>query len=283
MISGRVRIGALTMVIVIVVLSLDHWHTRGFLSSAFLAAIAFTASWELCVILESAGLSTYPRITAFASFLVAMAPAVVYQGRLEAYVNPFSIQAGLIFGFLILTFVLAILRDDPCSGAKAVISSTFVLVYVGLALSFLVRLRYIAGIGEAVLFLALAAAKGGDTGAYFVGKRFGRHLMAPRLSPKKTMEGAIGSAAASVLLGWAIWAAAKPPVALWVFLTWALVMNVAGQFGDLSESLLKRAADIKDSSVAFGKMGGILDVVDSLLLSAPVAYILALVAGFGPR
>jgi phosphatidate cytidylyltransferase len=69
-------------------------------------------------------------------------------------------------------------------------------------------------------------------------------------------------------------------VPLWMIVMWAGVLSVMAQFGDLAESLLKRAGEIKDSGIFFGHMGGILDVVDSLLLCAPSAYILAVIAGF---
>jgi phosphatidate cytidylyltransferase len=290
---NRVLVGTIVSLAVVAVLAIDHEWLHGLLSAAMLSALAFMAAWELAAILEAAGLATYQRLTATFAFLVVIVPAILIYCRCP--INSIAVQTGLIFGFVVLAFGVAMRRNQPLPGAKAVASGTFALVYVGFALSIFVPLRELKGVGEALVFMVLGCAKIGDMAAYFVGTRLGKHKMAPLLSPKKTIEGALGGVAASVAVGAVVWfyvnhltsvysdAYMHQKASLWVFLTWAAIINVAGQFGDLAESLVKRAADVKDSSVAFGKMGGILDVVDSLLLSVPVAYILALLGGFGVR
>lgn len=288
---NRVVVGVLVTIVVVVILGIDHFYTRGFLSAAILAALAFMASWELCAVLESMGMATYQRLTAFFAFVVTLVPAALFQCHCRT--SPFAVEAGIIFGFVMLAFVLAMRGGDNVAGTKAVAAGTFVLIYVGFGLSLFVRLREMPDIGEALVFFTLAVAKGGDMGAYFAGTRLGKHKLAPRLSPKKTVEGSLGAIAASLVIGFLIWLYVSKAVTLeyntyiqsvsglWIFLGSAAVISIAAQFGDLAESLLKRAADVKDSSVAFGTMGGMLDLVDSLLLSVPVAYILALLGGFG--
>jgi hypothetical protein len=152
---NRVLIGAVVLATVLLVLTVDYHveAVRGIPSSALLAVVAFAASYELCIVLKSAGFDAFPRLTAFASFVVALTPAV--STLLLPTVSDFAPQAGLIFLFVIVSFVMAILKEDMQAGVKSVIGGTFVLVYVGFALSFLVRLRGLGGIGGPLLIFVL--------------------------------------------------------------------------------------------------------------------------------
>lgn len=276
---NRILVGALTTVAVLAVLAADRFlFLRGVPSAVLLSLVALVASYELCMVLDAAGLATYPRLTAFASFAVALTPAAAK--ILLPGTSSFAPQAGLIFLFVVLTFGIALTKADTREGARAVVAGTFVLVYVGFALSFLVRLRTLNAVGWELLMFALTCAKFGDVGAYFIGRRFGRHALLPRISPRKTIEGALAAIAASFVVAFAFSPLMDGKVSLGVLLVWAAVISVAAQFGDLCESLLKRAASAKDSGDFLGRMGGALDIVDSLLLSAPTAYILALLSGF---
>ncbi|MHC4713085.1 MAG: phosphatidate cytidylyltransferase [Planctomycetota bacterium] len=286
--QNRILVGALATVLVTAVFGLDYFILNWLPSAALLSVVAFVASYELCRVLEAAGLRTYPALTAFSAFVVAITPAAVgvifpTTPGTTAKVSSFALQAGFIFLFVILTFVIALTRKNPNAGVKAVVSGTFVLVYIGFALSFLVRLRGLPDVGWALLLFAVGCGKSGDVGAYFVGRTVGRHPLAAGISPKKTVEGAFGALAASLVFAFIMSHFTGQRLGLYVLLPWAVVLSIAAQFGDLAESILKRAGQVKDSSAFFGSMGGVLDVVDSLLLCAPTAYILALAGGFGAR
>ncbi len=112
----------------------------------------------------------------------------------------------------------------------------------------------------------------GDSGAYFVGRRFGKHKMAPRVSPKKSWEGAAASVATSVLLGGAYLMRFIPGIALPHAIAITVLANIAGQLGDLAESAMKRGAGVKDSGTILPGHGGFLDRVDSTLFTLPVVY-----------
>ena len=112
----------------------------------------------------------------------------------------------------------------------------------------------------------------GDTGAYFIGRPFGRHKLAPRVSPKKSWEGAIASVAASVLVGGLYVMRFIPTVPLPHVIVLTVIANIAGQFGDLAESAMKRGAQVKDSGAILPGHGGFLDRVDSSLFALPVIY-----------
>jgi len=112
----------------------------------------------------------------------------------------------------------------------------------------------------------------GDTGAYYVGRRYGRHKLAPQVSPKKTWEGAIASAAVSGLAGALALPRLIPGVSITEALLLALAANIAGQVGDLAESAIKRGAGVKDSGTLLPGHGGLLDRVDSSMFALPVLY-----------
>jgi len=128
--------------------------------------------------------------------------------------------------------------------------------------------------GTAGLVALLAISKIGDTAGYYVGTSIGRHHPFPRISPGKTAEGCLGSLAAGTAAGGACVALGLLPGDLFRGLLAGALVNLAAQSGDLLESLVKRRVGVKDSSGMFGPSGGLLDQLDSLLLSVPVAVVL---------
>jgi phosphatidate cytidylyltransferase len=151
---------------------------------------------------------------------------------------------------------------------------------VGVAMVLMIRLSY----GLPFVVLALGSAKFTDIGAYFTGSLIGKHKLIPKLSPKKTWEGLIGGLVLASLICMATvaffrWIDPDSFVFKITYLQAAIfgpIVGLAGQFGDLSESLLKRSAHVKDSGAILPEFGGVLDIIDSILFSAPVAMILLL-------
>jgi phosphatidate cytidylyltransferase len=156
----------------------------------------------------------------------------------------------------------------------------------------LVQLRQQWAGGFLLLYLLLVVWAG-DIFAYFVGKSIGRHLMAPRISPKKTWEGAAASLAASLAVGVLLFHYALPlssallnaglierrdglfgleKPALWPIILLTIAINMAAQLGDLVESLIKRGANVKDSGTILPGHGGMLDRIDALLFAAPLLW-----------
>jgi phosphatidate cytidylyltransferase len=143
-------------------------------------------------------------------------------------------------------------------------------VYLGIPLGSLVGVHAIAG-REAVLLL-IATVAVSDTAQYYAGRTFGRRPLAPARSPKKTQEGALGGliiAPAFLVAAGAYWLPAYP---WWWHASLGVFIVVAGIIGDLFESMLKRAADMKDSGTLIPGHGGVLDRIDALLFAAPVFY-----------
>jgi phosphatidate cytidylyltransferase len=131
------------------------------------------------------------------------------------------------------------------------------------------------------LFFALALNWIGDTGAMYAGRSFGRHRLAPLLSPKKSWEGSIASVLLSLIFGVLYLPRVISGLSGWEAAAIAAVANVVGQVGDLCESALKRGADLKDSGTLLPGHGGWLDRVDSSLFAIPTVYAWVLMRGFG--
>jgi phosphatidate cytidylyltransferase len=199
------------------------------------------------------------------------------------------------FSAAIVPFVFlsrAMRSEDLRDGYPAAAASVFAFTYIALPMGMLVQLRQ-QWAGAFYLLYLLLVVWAGDIFAYFVGKAIGRHLMAPRISPKKTWEGAAASLIASVAVGWLLFAHAErismallgaglitrpdgmyglevPAMSTVVILT--IMLNIAAQLGDLVESLIKRGANVKDSGALLPGHGGMLDRIDALLFAAPVLW-----------
>jgi phosphatidate cytidylyltransferase len=201
--------------------------------------------------------------------------------------------------FLFLT--IAMRRTQMKGSYPAAAASAFAFTYIALPMAMLVQLRQQWG-GAFWLLYLLLVVWAGDIFAYFVGRSLGRHLMAPRISPKKTWEGAAASVAASLVVGILLFNHAlqissfllrigliqrrdglfgleKPEI--WPIVWLTIALNVAAQLGDLVESLIKRGAGVKDSGTILPGHGGMLDRIDALLFAAPVLWFYA-VALFPP-
>jgi len=162
------------------------------------------------------------------------------------------------------------------------------ILYVGGLMGFLVQLRLLdIGVGVSrggllAMMSAIVVVKAADIGAYAAGHLWGKHKMAPVISPGKTWEGVVGGLTLAVLgslltlgpLARGLGAASDASWPTWLFgaVAYGLVVSGAGILGDLAESVLKRDAGVKDSSSWLPGFGGVLDLLDSLLVAAPVAY-----------
>jgi phosphatidate cytidylyltransferase len=153
--------------------------------------------------------------------------------------------------------------------------------YIGVLVSFVSALRYFGDnrLGMFAFFSVSATVKVADSAAYFVGKSFGRHKLAPLLSPGKTVEGTLAGLVGGVLGAFITFFLVAPifvdreqPFAWWAVIIFGLGVTVAGMIGDLAESLLKRVAKTKDSSSWLPGLGGVMDIIDSVLVAAPVAF-----------
>ncbi|MCC7300626.1 MAG: phosphatidate cytidylyltransferase [Verrucomicrobia bacterium] len=169
---------------------------------------------------------------------------------------------------------------DARQALRNALGTIFGFLYVAFFWSFFVRLYMMGNLAEPTkaAFYLLLAVKWGDAGAYFIGSRFGKHKLFPRISPKKSWEGLFGGILFSCVVG-VLWClCTKNTLGQYSFpLYHALILGVLlpiiGTLGDLVESIFKRAVDVKDSGAIAHGMGGMLDMIDSLLFTAPFMYI----------
>jgi phosphatidate cytidylyltransferase len=239
--------------------------------SLFVAAVAVLAGWEFLGLAEKAGASP-PRVAVLVALVALFAVNFQWPDRTAA-----------IFGILSLALLVYCTFLRPVEQVMGDASaSIFCLLYVGFTLIALPTLREEANGPSLVAFL-FCVVWVGDIAALYVGRAWGRHKLAPTLSPNKTWEGALGSVAGSVLMAGGLLGLAELlqqwdsailtfPGDYWYWLLLAVVVNVAAQIGDLAESALKRSAGVKDSGSLLPGHGGVLDRIDALLLAAPVLW-----------
>ncbi|MEX0677870.1 MAG: phosphatidate cytidylyltransferase [Pirellulales bacterium] len=247
-------------------------------------AVGLAAAHELVTMLAAGGRHPLPGVIYGGTLLVIAANAA---GTIWRPVGESHALERLAWPFMAFTvtllaaFVGEMRRYEKPGGVMASVAlAALGVAYVGITLSFAVQLRLLGGPSDGIVALAalVIVVKMGDSGAYTVGRLLGRHKMAPVLSPGKTWEGAAGAIVFACLGAWLAFHLLPRAMdhtlaqASWSWLVFALAVGIAGILGDLAESLVKRDAGRKDSSTWLPGFGGVLDVMDSILFAAPVAY-----------
>lgn len=178
----------------------------------------------------------------------------------------------VLMSAMIAVAAVAVAGGKPSDAALRDVSASILpLIYIGLALGSLAAVR-VAGGREAVMLL-LVTIVASDSGQYYTGRALGRRPLAPSISPKKTVEGAIGGVVLGTTAMTLGGARLFPAASLATLILAAIAIVVLGIVGDLFESLLKRSAGVKDSSALIPGHGGVLDRIDSWLFAGPVYYV----------
>ncbi len=184
-------------------------------------------------------------------------------------------ELAFMVGLCLLLFLLQFMRRSSADALSAISITFFGILYISWFFSFIIKLKLIQDVslpeGSRLVGFLLLVSKLGDIGAYLVGSRFGKHFLIPRISPRKSIEGAIGGFILS--LTGAIFSKVFLPTMSYLHLAiLGILLGILAQVGDLSESLIKRDCATKDSNTIFPGLGGILDLIDSLLFTTPVFY-----------
>ena len=282
----RIVFGAIAIAVLLGILWLD-WHLEqtgstivGLPVGVLAAVLALIAFIEMVRLLATKGVEILWISGGLGAAGIATLP--VWWQLLDSSASPQGNHILLVFGFLVVVIFFDQMVQQSVDTALLRISATAMSVLylgVGCALALAIRVEY----KTPALVLFLASVKATDVGAYFVGMTCGKHKLIPGLSPAKSWEGLIGGLAAGTLAAvgidaltshvWPFWTDCFD-WPLWQTAVFGAAVGVAGQFGDLCESLLKRSAHVKDSGQVLPEFGGILDILDSILISAPVAMIL---------
>lgn len=230
----------------------DPWM----IAAVFITASALCVSELIAMLLPERPLERFVGVALAAGLNLAM------------WQDPVN-MVGVALAALLVPGALVLLRPEPIeTAAMRLVALWGSVVYVALPFAFGIEIAVQDNRAWIVLLLALVWA--GDTGAYFVGRAIGRHKLYPKVSPKKTIEGAVGglvaSVAAAVIVAWG-WI---PELDLVTAGLIGLLGGFSAQVGDLVESLLKRSAGVKDSGTLLPGHGGMLDRVDGVIFAFPV-------------
>ena len=275
----RVITAAILIPIVLVLVFLGpRWQ---WLFTLAVTGVAVLSGWEYLGLTQRCGANP-PRLPVLLALLILF--AVNFQWPEDTPAIFGLLGLGLLVYCTFLRAVSGVMIDAAVS--------IFCLLYTGLALIALPTLRAQPNGASLIMFLLLVVWFG-DTAAYYVGRTWGKHKLAPKISPGKSWEGSAGSVAGSLAAaGLLLWLASLQqhsdflgivlqkwdiaplsyPDQPWYWLVLAVIVNIAGQVGDLAESALKRSANVKDSGDLLPGHGGILDRIDALLLAAPVLW-----------
>jgi phosphatidate cytidylyltransferase len=251
-------------------------------SGVVLAAVFFVLIWFtnatvlLVVALAVATLAVHEYVQLFRALSAEMhmAPVLVATWAVTANVAlPQFAFEGVVAIIVVVIAIWGMARlEDFGPAVLGAVAGIIAPIYIGIGLGALVAVHVWGGRGAVVLLIATIVVS--DTAQYYAGRTFGRHPLAPKLSPKKTIEGAIGgfliAPAFLILSAYNFIPAATNQVALAVL---ALLLVIAGIAGDLFESTIKRAAGLKDSSSLIPGHGGVLDRIDALLFASPIFYL----------
>lgn len=277
--SRRAAVAVVALLVVLPVI-----YRGGWLMGALAAALAMLGTREFCLLARRTGVRPFTRMA------MAITAALVLAATAEPFFTGFApLALTVVMGATVVLFVAAVRARNVTDKPLASVCSTLTApLYVGGGLCFAVLLRHLPDTGVAVrapgplegpllLLFPLAVTWAGDIVAYFAGSLWGRRRLFPTVSPGKTLEGTVAGILAAGAAGlFFAMAAAEPFVLLGVGPGWlvgiALLIGAGGLAGDLAVSLLKREAGVKDTGSMLPGHGGVLDRLDAVLVTLPLAY-----------
>ena len=253
---------------------------------ALLCAIATVAVLEFYKLLDAMVIPNFRIMGGAASILLIAGTWISFTLKTAALAGEYELI--ILFVAIIAILIRQFPQKDNDQPLATMACTMFGILYVPFLFNYFTKLAFtwecptwlnpIGSTGLWLVFYLIAVVKSSDIGAFFVGSRLGRHKLIPRISPGKTWEGFFGGVAAGLLVSLGVFFAARGhfgviTMHLYDAMLLGLLLPVMGTVGDLTESMLKRAANSKDSGQLLPGMGGALDVLDSLLFGAPALFI----------
>jgi phosphatidate cytidylyltransferase len=287
LLSWRITLSAVFIAALVGLCWLDaHAAQPGTYLLPLAIVVALAAAGELLGMFRERGHDPLPWVVHVGTLLVITLPAApIFFPQSAAYHQIPSL--GWLPVAIIASLLLAVVGEmsrfrESGRATTNLALAVFTIVYVGGLLGFLIQLRTIGwgtgpkgALGMLAVVSMIAAVKSSDIGQYTAGRLFGKHKLAPRISPGKTWEGVFGGLIFACFGAWItfhFWPTTMTHT-IGEIAIYAVALAIAGIIGDLAESLLKRDAGVKDSSTWLPGFGGVLDLLDSLLGAAPIAYL----------
>ena len=276
--SVRIGFGVLMGAALITLLWVDHgFEPKALPLTGVILLLVLAAFVELLSMLKTKGVEMLWTSGIVGCAAVATCP--FWWKYLEFGSSPDGLQMLLLAALiLMMIFLDQMFQQAPEMALLRIAGTALAVLYlgVGMALVLTIRIKY----QVSVFVMFLSAVKFTDIGAYFVGSLAGRHKLVPKLSAGKSWEGLFGGLAlgagagvAAMLVMNQLAPLDKPDLLIWQAALFGGIVGLAGQFGDLSESLLKRSAHVKDSGAVLPEFGGVLDIIDSLVFAAPIGIV----------
>jgi phosphatidate cytidylyltransferase len=242
-----------------------------FLFNTLVVIASAGALWELLRLFEQAG---RPVDRGLALVIGVSVTASFGASRL---IDPLALPVFALAMAVVAVLAAPVWRGTPDLARAA--HTLLAVMYVGWLLGFGILLHHTSPLGDELVLYVVGVTWVGETAAYLVGSTLGRHALAPTISPRKTVEGAIAQVVASIGTGAALGAWLLPGCGSALAVGAGALLGVIGQFGDLAESAIKRSAGTKDTGGLIPGHGGVLDRIDSLLFNLPAFYYFSLLAG----
>ncbi len=254
-------------------INISYSSTLSFIMPLGITIIAVLGLLEFYQLMEKKGVKT---LKAFGAFSAVAYIWFLYWASLSIKntdINPEIFILFCLFAGFFLVYFLDIYSTKDHSALLDISVSFMGFFYIVWLLSFILKINYYPNIdGRKFLYLLIIATKSTDIFAYFVGKKFGKIKLCPRISPNKTVEGALGGFTGAIISSVIFKNYFLPQITIKHVVIIGILIGIIGQLGDLAESLLKRDAEVKDSSSRLPGLGGILDVLDSIFFTAPTMY-----------
>ena len=250
--------------------------------AAFMVVLACVGLMEFYGLVEKRGMVCFKKWGIAAGVLLMIGTFLHVTGHLGLHTSPARVndfETSFLIVFVLGLCVLQFLSKSNTAGILAISTTLFGLMYVPWLLNFIQKINFFPGINDNGKFYVLyfiLVTKFSDSGAYAVGSLIGKHKMIPRISPAKTWEGfggAIVVATGASLVFTHCFADKMPGMTPLHAVILGVILSSTAVIGDLIESLFKREAGVKDSGNFFPGIGGILDLLDSLLFNAPIMYL----------
>lgn len=246
-----------------------------------IAGLGLAGLWEYCRMLQAHGIPTF-RLTAMLCAAIFLSGSFWYQ-RSTGPTGGNDLELAVLVAFILIVFGRQIFdRNVGTNPLRAVAYTLFGLVYIPWLFNFLTKIVFLTpptetgqATGQFYVLYLVMVTKFGDMGGYFFGFLLGRHPSVPHISPKKTWEGFAGALVGASVASWILYWWMPEKLTLFRTMDWVvlpLLLGVAGIIGDLAESVIKRSTETKDSSRWLPGIGGTLDLIDSLLFTAPLLY-----------
>jgi len=272
------RLGSTVGLWVVLLATVFSGYDIGFF--VVLAVLAMLALWEYYRMLESDGIGVFTLTGLICALILLVGGFAIIRERGPESAYDFELVVLVLFLFVI--FARQMFRGAAHDPLRAMSYTVFGLLYIPWLFSFITKIIYLTPrtadgmtTGQYYVLFLVMVAKFSDMGAYVFGSLFGRHPFAPHISPNKTWEGFFGALATSLLASYWLYALMPGKLSAFRFddvTLLGLLLGLAAVIGDLAESIVKRGANRKDSSALLPGIGGTLDLIDSLLFTAPLLF-----------